>query len=126
MTPDEWTVIVVEDTFDDRQLASAILAHYGVQVIIAHNGRECLELLDTVHPTIIITDLAMPEMDGWEMLRQLRNNEVTCDIPVVALTAYHSADVAYDANRAGFDAYFPKPISPFDFVANLSALFDGA
>lgn len=124
MTPKDWTVIVVEDTFDDRHLASTILAHYGVNVIIARNGKECLKLLDTVHPTMIITDLAMPEMDGWEMLRQLRSNDATYNIPVVAITAYHSADVAHDATRAGFDAYFPKPISPYDFVDSLVALFE--
>lgn len=122
MTPRDWTVIVVEDTYDDRQLASAILAHYGVNVIVANNGKECLKLLDTVQPTMIITDLAMPEMDGWEMLRQLRENDATYDIPVVAITAYDSVDVAYDADRAGFDAYFPKPISPYDFVDSLVEL----
>lgn len=124
MTPKDWTVIVVEDTFDDRHLASAILAHYGVNVIVAHNGKECLRLLDTVHPTMIITDLAMPEMDGWEMLRQLRANDATYDIPVVAITAYHSADVAHDVARAGFDAYFPKPISPYNFVDSLAVLVE--
>jgi CheY-like chemotaxis protein len=124
MNPKDWTVIVVEDTYDDRQLASTILAHHGIKVIVAHNGQECLDLLDQVDPTMIITDLAMPEMDGWEMLRQLRAGETTYDIPVVAITAYDSADVANDADRAGFDAYFPKPISPYEFVDSLVALFE--
>ncbi len=122
MNYEDWTVIVVEDTYDDRQLASVILSHYGIRVLIAHNGTECLSLLEEVEPTLIVTDLAMPMMDGWEMLAQIRQNVATQDIPVVALTAYHSVDVAHDAMRAGFDAYYPKPISPTTFVDNLTQL----
>lgn len=122
MNYEDWTVIVVEDTYDDRQLASAILSHYGIEVLIAHNGAECLELLEEVEPTIIVTDLSMPSMDGWEMLSEIRRNMATQNIPVVAITAYHSVDVAHDAKQAGFDAYYPKPISPKTFVDNLAQL----
>ena len=118
----QWTVVVVEDTYDDRQLASAILAHYGIEVLIAHNGAECLDILAEIEPTIIVTDLAMPHMDGWEMLAQIRQNDATQHIPIVALTAYHSVDVAHDAIQAGFDAYYPKPISPKTFLENLTKL----
>src|SRR5690606_34273683 len=99
--------------------ASAILNHSGIRVQIARNGLQCLQLLDTVQPTCIVTDLSMPEMDGWEMLAELRANPQTKHIPVIAVTAYYSADLAHDALKAGFDAYFPKPISPRTFVENL-------
>jgi CheY-like chemotaxis protein len=115
-----WTVIVVEDTYDDIELASAILSYFGVQVHVAHNGVECLNLLNSVTPTCIITDLAMPEMDGWEMLNQLRENSRTRHIPVVAVTAYDSANVGDDAQEAGFDAYFAKPLSARNFMENLA------
>jgi len=120
-----WTVIVVEDTFDDVQVASTILAHFGVHVHVAQNGKECLVLLDTVKPTCIVTDLAMPEMDGWEMLTQLRRNASTCHIPVVAVTAYDSVDVGQDAAKAGFDAYFAKPLSARHFMDDLAQILGG-
>ena len=121
---EDWTVLVVEDTYDDYQLASAILSHYGINVLIAHNGQECLDLLQDVEPTIIVTDLSMPQMDGWEMLSQIRQNEAIQHIPIIALTAYHSVDVAHDAMLAGFDAYYAKPISPNTFLQNLTSLLD--
>lgn len=120
----DWTVIVVEDTYDDIQLASAILTHFGINVQVAKNGKECLLLLDTIDPTCIITDLSMPEMDGWEMLSQLRSNERTSHIPVVAVTAYHSVNVGQDAARAGFDAYFAKPLSPRHFMDDLTQILN--
>lgn len=119
MNLQDWSVIVVEDTYDDIQLVSAILEFHGVNVKVAKNGIECLTLLEDFNPTMIITDLSMPEMDGWEMLSQIRSNEYTSHIPVIAVTAYDSVDVAYDAANAGFDAYIPKPLSPRTFVESL-------
>ena len=119
-----WDVIVVEDTYDDIQLASAILMHYGATVQIANNGKECLELLEQLTPTMIITDLAMPEMDGWEMLSQIRDDLRYQNIPIVAVTAYGSVDVAHDAALAGFDAYFQKPLSPRTLVENLKSVIE--
>lgn len=119
MNVQDWTVIVVEDTYDDIQLASAILTYHGINVKVAINGKECLKLLEDIEPTMIITDLSMPEMDGWEMLNQIRGNDMISHIPVIAVTAYDSVDVAYDATNAGFDAYIAKPLSPRTFVENL-------
>lgn len=117
-----WKIIVVEDTYDDQQLASRILAHYGAEVHLAHNGDECLALLKELEPRVIITDLAMPGKDGWQTLVAIRSNVETAHIPVIAITAYHSADVAEDAIRAGFDGYFPKPIHPQTFVTRLAEI----
>ncbi len=117
-----WKVIVVEDTFDDQQLVSRTLAHYGIQVFLAKNGDECLELLKDVEPTLIVTDLAMPKRDGWQTLVAVRSNIATAHIPVIAITAYHSTDVAEDALQAGFDGYFPKPIHPQTFVGRLAEI----
>ena len=95
-------VIVVEDTYDDRQLVSMILEYSGIKVKLANNGMECLKLVADSPPALILSDLSMPEMDGWEMLKQLRNNPETESIPVVAVTAYYSVDVAQDAIKSGF------------------------
>lgn len=114
-----WQIIIVEDTYDDQQLVSHILTHYGAQVHIARDGDECLALLNQFEPTVIITDLAMPHRDGWQTLVAIRSQVETAHIPVIAVTAYHSADVAQDTLKAGFDAYFPKPLDPQTFVQRL-------
>jgi CheY-like chemotaxis protein len=122
MSAVSWKVIVVEDTYDDQQLVSLILRHHGAEVYIAKNGNECLTFLEEIEPTLIVTDLAMPVKDGWQTLNAIRSNAATAHIPVVAVTAYHSIDVAADAMAAGFDGYFPKPISPQSFVNRLAKI----
>ncbi|PJF34729.1 MAG: hypothetical protein CUN49_14185 [Candidatus Thermofonsia Clade 1 bacterium] len=117
-----WKVIVVEDTFDDQQLVSHVLKHHGIQVYLAKNGDECVQLLSQIEPTVIVTDLAMPGKDGWQTLVAVRSNPSTAHIPVIAITAYHSTDVAEDAIKAGFDGYFPKPINPKTFVERLQEI----
>jgi CheY-like chemotaxis protein len=97
MNTSNWKVIVVEDTYDDQQLLSRMLAHYG-----------------------IVTDLSMPIRDGWQTLIAIRARTASADIPVVAVTAYHSSDVARDVIKAGFDGYFAKPINPTTFVNQLA------
>lgn len=121
-----WRVVVVEDEFDSVQMISKILAFHDIEVHIAHHGADCLALLEQFEPTLIVTDLAMPHMDGWQMLAILRANPATRHIPVVAITAYGSADVAEDALKAGFDAYFPKPVDPRTFVQRLAEIMSPA
>jgi CheY-like chemotaxis protein len=122
LNPQEWDVLIVEDEFDSLQTLSIILKHYGIQIHVSHNGKECLNMLETLHPTAIVMDLAMPEMDGWETLTEIRANHRISHIPVIAVTAFYSVDVAEDAMRAGFDGYFPKPVSPTHFVEQLGQI----
>ena len=69
-------------------------------------------------------DLALPEMDGWETLSKIRENERTAHLKVVAITAYHSVNVEEDAHHAGFDAYFPKPLNINSIMDHLDELVD--
>lgn len=117
-----WRVLVVEDEYDSIQMVSKILRHSGAEVHVAHNGYECLQMLEILVPTFIIMDLALPEMDGWETLAKIRENEQTAHIPVAAITAYHSVNVEEDAHDAGFNAYFPKPLDTINIVESLSKL----
>lgn len=118
-----WQVLVVEDEADSIQMLSKILNFHGIEVTVAHNGLECLSLLKQLQPpTLIITDLAMPGMDGWQTLAAIRADPATQHIPVVAITVYDSVDVAEEALKAGFDAYFPKPLNPRDFVQDLERI----
>lgn len=122
MEPKEWRVLVVEDEFDSIQMVSKILQHYGVEVHVAHDGHECLKILEDLQPTLVIMDLALPEMDGWETLAKIRANPKTEHIPVAAITAYHSVNVEEDAEQAGFDAYFPKPLNTKQIIHSLGQL----
>ncbi|MBL8130496.1 MAG: response regulator [Anaerolineae bacterium] len=115
-----WTILVVEDDFDSRQMISKILQHHGIDVSVATDGRECLAMLESITPTLIVTDLAMPRMDGWETLNAIRANSATRHIPVIAITAYDSPATAQGAMMAGFNAYFAKPLDPRTFVQALS------
>lgn len=123
-TMKNWKAVVVEDTYDDVQLVSAILNFNGVEVHLAHNGREGLELVRQEMPTVIITDIAMPEMNGWEMLKALRADARTANIPVIAVSAYYSTEMAEDARIAGFDACFAKPVSARDFVSQVEKVVE--
>lgn len=106
-----WNVLIVEDEYDSIQVMTRVLTHHGATVYVARNGRECLRILKDFTPSIILMDLDMPIMDGWETLTQIRANPDTKSLPVVAITAYHSANVAEDAEHAGFNGYFAKPVS---------------
>jgi CheY-like chemotaxis protein len=117
-----WEVIIVDDGFDDQRVLERIFTHHGAVVHIARNGTECSELLERVMPVVIVTDLAMPERDGWQTLIAVRSDVRTAHIPVIAVTAYHTDGLDRKALMAGFDAYFPKPLHPEQFVQALTQI----
>ncbi len=120
--PSTWRVLVVEDEYDSIQMVSKILRHHGAEVHVARTGLECLEILETLMPSLVIMDLALPEMDGWETLAKIRANPTTRELPVVAITAYHSVSVEEDAREAGFNAYFPKPLNTNRIIQQLGEI----
>lgn len=117
-----WQILIVDDDEDSlRVIAEALLLYQGdIEVRSAERGSECLEMLNGFKPTAVIVDLALPDIDGWEVLAAIRGDPATAHIPVVATTAYDSASVAEDALKAGFDAYLPKPIDVFSFGERLA------
>jgi two-component system cell cycle response regulator DivK len=115
----QWLVLVVEDEEDSIQIVSQVLNHYDIEVCVARDGHECLAVLEGVRPTVIIMDLAMPRLDGWQTLAAIRKNPDIAEIPVIAVTAYDSSSVAEEALRVGFDAYIPKPIEVEPFLSTL-------
>ena len=104
MVKEDWHVLIVEDIEDDVQVVSKMLEHYDITVSVARDGNQCLEMVQHMEPTLVIMDLAMPVKDGWDTLFELRANPLTAHIPVVAMTAYHSTEVARQTIEAGFDA----------------------
>lgn len=114
-----WQVLIVEDEPDSMDVVQEVLGYYNISTHSAYSAEEALELMQTLQPTLLILDLALPMMDGWGLLSTLRSNPNTAHIPAVAVTAFHSANVAQEAIRAGFAAYFPKPIEATSFVREL-------
>ncbi|MBC7869468.1 MAG: response regulator [Chitinophagaceae bacterium] len=122
MTTNDWKVLVVEDEADSMELVQELFHHYGIHSIGATSGEEALQILETETPTLIIIDLALPGIDGWGLLAALKNKRSLSHIPRVAITAYHTAEVANQAIEKGFDAYFSKPLDATSFVRELQGI----
>ena len=105
-----WHVLVVEDDRYIWEIISRMLEYHGIQVDIAQDGEDALALLADNQYTLAVIDLALPGMDGWQLLREIKAAPGTADLPCVAVTAYHDSKVAHEAIAAGFTAYFPKPL----------------
>ena len=104
------TILVVDDYQDNRTLLSAWLRAKGFKVVEAEDGRECLLQANRSHPDLILMDLAMPELDGVEATRQIRERRAFSHTPIFAITAYATYDVKQDALAAGCDEVFAKPL----------------
>jgi CheY-like chemotaxis protein len=120
-----WYVLVVEDDPDGQEVVSRMLRHHGVPAVMADSGETAISLLNDVQYTAAVIDLALPGIDGWQVLKAIRENPGTEHLPCVAVTAFHSADVAVKAIAAGFDAYFPKPLDATSFVRELQRVVVG-
>jgi CheY-like chemotaxis protein len=112
-------VLIVEDYQDAREMYAAYLQFSGYRVAEATNGLEAIEQASALLPDIILMDLALPRMDGWEATRRLKADERTAGIPIVALTGHALAGHADGAREAGCDAFVTKPCLPDDLVAEI-------
>jgi two-component system cell cycle response regulator DivK len=117
-------VLVVEDYPDAREMYCEYLRFSGFRVAEARNGEEALEKAFTLLPDVVLMDLALPLMDGWEATRRLKSDRRTADILVVALTGHALAGHAEGARRAGCDAFVTKPCLPDDLVDEIRRLLD--
>ncbi|MBD2386586.1 hybrid sensor histidine kinase/response regulator [Cylindrospermum sp. FACHB-282] len=117
-------VLVVDDEVDTRNLLKTILGQYGAQVMTAASTREGLIALEQFHPQILVSDIGMPEEDGYALIRQLRalGEEQGGRIPAVALTAYARAEDRTQALLAGFQLHIPKPVNPTELAAVVANL----
>jgi two-component system, cell cycle response regulator DivK len=109
-------ILIVDDDRDARELFSIVLEDAGATVAIAEDGESGLRAALECKPDLVVTDIAMPRMDGIHMVRQLRQWERTKRIPVVAVTGHAVADVPEMAREAGCAEVVPKPCSPETLV----------
>ena len=117
------TVLVIEDNDQNMYMTTFLLEKAGMKVVQARNGQEGLELASTVDPDLILLDIQLPIMDGYEVARRLKAQERTAGIPVVAVTSYAMAGDRETVLRAGCEGYIEKPIDPETFVAQVSRFF---
>jgi two-component system cell cycle response regulator DivK len=112
-------VLLVDDYPDAREMYSEYLQFSGFDVVEATNGMEALQSAIDRSPDIILMDLSLPVMDGWEATRRLKADERTASIPVVALTGHALAGISEGAKQAGCDAFVTKPCLPEDLVKEI-------
>ncbi len=110
-------ILCVEDEPEMVELLRLILGRKGYEVLGAYGGREALDLLETESVDLILLDLMMPEMDGWEVFRRLRANEKTAHIPVIVVTAKsQNIDRVLGLHIAKVDDYITKPFTPRELL----------
>lgn len=112
-------ILVIEDNADNLELVRFLLQNAGHEVYTARDGRTGLQAAFDKMPDLILLDLAIPEVDGWEAARQLKENAETRHIPLVALTAHTLPGDRRKAMEAGCDGYLPKPIDVPNFPAEV-------
>lgn len=112
-----WTVAVIDDDPDSLEVVSVLLEMHGATIKSASNGQAGWELISTVRPDLIISDLSMPGLSGWELVDKLKQGDrALADIPVIALTAHAMEQDRRRAISAGFHNFITKPLQPENFV----------
>ncbi len=119
-----WRVLIVDDKIDNLAIAQAAMTFHGAEVKTAMNGLEALSLMESYMPTVILLDLSMPEMDGWEMHKRLKANTDTATIPVIALTAHAMQGDKERVLEAGFTGYIAKPYTIATLVQDMQTILN--
>jgi CheY-like chemotaxis protein len=117
-------ILVVDDYQDAREMYAEYLQFSGFRVAEAKNGNEALEKAFELCPDLILMDLSLPGMDGWEATRLLKSDERTRHIPVVALTGHALAGASEGAKKAGCDSFVTKPCLPDDLVVEVRRMLN--
>ena len=113
-------ILCIEDQQEMIDLIRLILSRRNFEIRGANSGKEGLEIIRTEHPDLILLDLMMPEMDGWEVYQQMKADDSTRDIPVIVLTAKaQSIDKVLALHIAKVDDYIAKPFSPQELLTSV-------
>ncbi len=118
-------VLVVEDTEDNRRILRDLLSSAGYDVVEASDGAEGLSAVARLKPDLVVLDIQLPVIDGYEVARRLKADPKTRDIPIVAVTSYALAGDEDKSRAAGCDAYVAKPFSPRHLLATIRGFLPG-
>jgi len=114
-------IAVIEDNSTNLDLMVYLLRAFGHTTLVARDGKAGREMVESHQPDLVICDIALPEINGYEVARQIKLNPRLMGIPLVAVTAFAMAGEQMRLLQAGFDAYISKPINPETFVTELEA-----
>jgi CheY-like chemotaxis protein len=115
-------ILLVEDNEMNRNMLSRRLIRHGYEVVMAVDGQQGTEMAISERPDLILMDMSLPVMDGWEATRQVKGNDVTRQIPVIALTAHAMAGDRERAMEVGCDDYDTKPVELQRLLGKIAAL----
>ena len=119
-------ILLVEDNEMNRNMLSRRLIRHGYEVVMAVDGQQGTEMAISERPDLILMDMSLPVMNGWEATRQVKGNEVTRQIPVIALTAHAMAGDREKAMEAGCEDYDTKPVEVSRLLGKIAALLKPA
>jgi CheY-like chemotaxis protein/anti-sigma regulatory factor (Ser/Thr protein kinase) len=128
LTPEGLKVLAVDDDLDTRALLAVTLQRCGAEVKAVASAAEALETLQRWQPDVLVCDIGMPGVDGYDFIRQVRAlaPERGRDIPAIALTAFAGKDDRLQALEAGYQKHVPKPVEPTDLVAAVASLAESS
>jgi two-component system, cell cycle response regulator DivK len=113
------TILIVEDNEQNLYLATFLLGQNGFKVVAARSGPEGIALATRIQPDLIILDIQLPQMDGYAVARELRQNPALKDVPIVAVTSYAMVGDREWTMEAGCSGYIEKPINPDTFKSEI-------
>jgi len=117
-------IMVVDDDLDTVTVLSRYLQREGFTAIEAMSGRQCLKLVDEYHVDVILLDLMMPEMDGFEVVRALKGNPATAEIPIIMITARDDIEARSEGMRVGVSDFLAKPVFRKQLANRIKAQLD--
>jgi CheY-like chemotaxis protein len=118
-------ILYVEDNEDNAFMLQQRLQRRGYEVVLANNGKQGIAMAQKEHPNLIVMDLGMPVLDGWEATRQLKSSPATASIPIVALSSHAMPSEREKALSAGCDDFDTKPVKFARLLAKIEALLTG-
>jgi two-component system, OmpR family, alkaline phosphatase synthesis response regulator PhoP len=116
-------ILAVDDEKHIVRLVQVNLERQGYEVITANDGKEALQKVEDEHPDLVVLDVMMPYMDGFEVLQTLRRNPQTANIPVIMLTAKAQDQDVFRGWQSGVDCYLTKPFNPMELIAFVTRIF---
>ncbi|MEM9192884.1 MAG: response regulator [Myxococcota bacterium] len=116
------SLLLIEDNELNRDMLARRLRRHGYEITTATDGLEGVKAAETTHPDLILMDMSLPKLDGWDATRKLKASAPTAKIPVIALTAHAMAGDRNKALAAGCDDYEPKPVDLPRLLAKIEAL----
>ncbi|MEL6490632.1 MAG: response regulator [Cyanobacteria bacterium J06634_6] len=119
------TILVVEDSVAQQEMMKTLLENSGLAVTIASDGIEALQRLQSYTPDLVLLDIVMPKMNGYEVCRRIKTNLATQDVPVVMCSAKGEEFDRYWGMKQGADAYIAKPFQPTELVGTVKQLLQG-